>query len=442
MTHIYPAFAYGPGPRNGCWWDKTVTRVDRPELASDLTCGVAIIGGGFTGLSAALHLAKARVDVAVLERETVGWGASGRNGGFCCLGGGRASDAQLLRRFGPKGLADWCQAEVDAVRLVDSVISDHGMDVDRHSEGETLLAHRPRDVARLREEAEHLSTTRGIPALIIEKQDLAAHGMNGPFHAAMTTGIGFALNPRKYLDGLARAAEHAGARIYHHCDVQGIEQCGGKPLLRTGTATVRAKNVIVATNGYSSETIPGWLADRYMPTQSSVLVTRVLTDGELQDQGWTTSQMAYDSRNLLHYFRLMPDRRFLFGMRGGLLSSAAGEAASRARVRRDFEAMFPAWRDVESQHQWSGLVCLARRGSPFVGPVPGCEGVFAGLCYHGNGVAMGSYAGAVLADLVLKREHQQLYPDVMRTPLARFGFGRLRRLLLPPAYLRFSLQDR
>lgn len=442
MKRIYPAFAYGPGPRSGCWWDETASPVDRPALEQDISCDVAIIGGGFTGISAALHLAQAGIDVVVLERESVGWGASGRNGGFCCLGGGRASDAQLRRRYGVEGAADWHQTELEAIRLVDHLITTLGLDVDRHSEGETLLAHRPGDVGRLREEADHLRTHRGIGAFVIRQSELADHGMNGPFHAAMTAEAGFALNPRKYIDGLARAAEEAGARVYHHSEIQRLDRPGGRHRLCSRNGSVQADRVIVATNGYSAETLPRWLADRYMPTQSSVMVTRPLTDTELDAQGWTTLQMSYDTRKLLHYFRLMPDRRFLFGMRGGILSSTRQEAKSRRKVRRDFETMFPAWRHVESAHQWSGLVCLARRGSPFVGPVPDLDSVFAGLCYHGNGVAMGSYAGALLADLVQGRVSELLYPQAIQKPLGRFGLGPLRRMVLPPAYLRFALKDR
>lgn len=442
MRHIYPAFAYGPGPRAGCWWDETANPVERPALDGDESCDVAIIGGGFTGLSAALHLAQAGIDVIVLERESIGWGASGRNGGFCCLGGGRASDRKMIRRFGVEGLAEWHQAEVDAIGLVEELITEHAIDVDRHSDGETSLAHRPRDVAGLRARAEYLRAHRGIAATVIEKADLADHGMQGPFHAAMTTQAGFALNPRKYVDGLARAAEGTGARIFHHTDVQGMDPVDGRNRLICNRGGVRADKVVVATNGYSSETVPRWLADRYMPTQSSVLVTRPLSETELQAQGWTSAQMAYDSRNLLHYFRLMPDRRFLFGMRGGLLSSARSEAASRVRVRRDFEAMFPAWRHVESPNQWSGLVCLSRHGLPFVGSVPGHANLYAALCYHGNGVAMGSYCGALLADVVVGRPSGRICPTAVRTPLARFGLGPLRRLLMPPVYLRYGLLDR
>ncbi|WP_281955217.1 NAD(P)/FAD-dependent oxidoreductase, partial [Pseudophaeobacter arcticus] len=142
MTRIYPDFAYGDGPRAGCWWDETCAAPDRPELTGDHRCDVAIIGGGFTGISAALHLAQAGVSATVLESRFVGWGASGRNGGFCCLGGGMLEDAALDKAFGRRGRADWRSAEVAAVKLVEDLIARFGMDVDRHSNGETMFVHR------------------------------------------------------------------------------------------------------------------------------------------------------------------------------------------------------------------------------------------------------------------------------------------------------------
>jgi len=198
---------------------------------------------------------------------------------------------------------------------------------------------------------------------------------------------------------------------------------------------------LIATNGYSSEDMPDWLAARYLPTQSAVLVTRPLSEGELAAQGWTSDQMAYDTRNLLHYFRLMPDRRFLFGMRGGLMSSAWSERQVHERVRGDFEAMFPAWKEVPSPNHWSGMVCLSRNRVPYVGPVPERPGMFAGLAYHGNGVAMGSYSGRWLADLVLGRDPEVIYPTPMHEPMGRFPLGRARRVLLPPLYAALRVLD-
>jgi len=177
-----------------------------------------------------------------------------------------------------------------------------------------------------------------------------------------------------------------------------------------------------------------------MPAQSTVLVTRPLLETELHAQGWTTDQMAFDTRNLLHYFRLMPDKRFLFGMRGGLFASSNAEARASAAVLRDFRKMFPEWHNVEVHNIWSGMVCLARNLTPFVGHIPGSKGALAGFAYHGNGVAMGTFSGKILADLALGNT-PDLYPEVLRAVPGRFPLGRVRRALMPPIYGLLKLAD-
>ncbi|QUJ76281.1 FAD-binding oxidoreductase [Sulfitobacter albidus] len=441
MKRVFSQYAYGDGPRAGCWWDATRQAPGHAPFTGPARTDVAIIGAGFTGLMAALHLAQAGISVRVLDAQRVGWGASGRNGGFCCLGGGMASDAALDRRFGKSGRIDWRRTELAAIKTVEATVRTLDLEVDRHSNGETCLAHRPRDFEELRVEADKLAENYGVDHELIGPDALRQAGMAGPFHGGLTIGAGFGLNPRKYLLGLAAAAEQHGARLHDQSQVTALVRANDCWRLTLNHSTLQADRVIVATNGYGSDDLPPWLGARYLPSQSNVIVTRPLTDDEIVAQGWTTDQMAYDSRNLLHYFRLMPDRRFLFGMRGGLQSGSAAEARSQARIRRDFAQMFPAWRGVEITHGWSGMVSIARDLLPFVGAVPDAPGIFAGLCYHGNGVAMGSHAGTLLADLVRGKQPDRAYPEALRQPLRRFPFGRFRRVVMPFAYAGYALAD-
>ncbi len=432
MKRIFPDYTYGDGPRQGCWWDETIAAPDWPEQQGDLQVDVAIIGGGFTGASAALHLADAAVSVAVCEAETPGWGASGRNGGFCCLGGSKLSYKAMCRRYGEASAQAYSEAEGDAVQLVESLLDRYGIDVDQHSKGETQLAHSRRAMEALRRNAEE----NGI---LHEAADLPGLGLNGPFYGGYTTPVGFGLNPRKYLFGLTQAGQAQGAVFFQNSPVLSVEKTASGFAVQTPKGQIRADKVLACTNGYSSEDIPSWKSARYMPAQSTVLVTRPLTPDEKVAQGWTSDQMSYDTRNLLHYFRLMPDGRFLFGMRGGLLSSPKAEAAIRTQVQRDFKRMFPAWSEVDVTHIWSGMVCMSRDLVPFVGPVPGQAGMFAGFAYHGNGVAMGTYSGRALARLALGQTSG--LPKVMSETARRFPLGRWRRALMPPAYAAMGLAD-
>lgn len=441
MKRIFPAHTYGSGPRAGCWWDETCEIPPAPVLQGELQADVAIIGAGFTGICAALHLAEAGADVVVLEAETVGWGASGRNGGFCCLGGGIAGDAALDKAFGRSERLAYRAAEKAAIVGVEALLDRLGATADRHSAGETQLAHRPGEMADLVRRQGAIAANYGVDAALHTREDLIRMGLPDGFHGGLTVPLGFGLNPRKYLAALHRAALAAGARVYEKSPAESLEKTARGFRIITGEGRLEAAQVLVATNGYSSEDLTRALRNRFMPAQSSVLVTRPLTSAEKESQNWTSGQMCYDTRHLLHYFRLMPDGRFLFGMRGGLLGGATAEARSRRRLLRDFRAMFPAWRHVDVTNSWSGLVALARRGLPFVGACAGQPGLFASLCYHGNGVAMGSYCGELAAQLILGKR-PALYPKPMQVPLRPFPLGPARRLLMPPIYAGFGLLDR
>lgn len=438
MKRIYPDYVYGSGPRSGCWWDDTCDIAETPRLEGDLTCDVAIIGAGFTGLNAAIELASRGVDVAVFDAQSPGWGASGRNGGFCCLGGGNAGNSELDSQYGSAARKEWRRFERDAISHVADLLERTGTDADVHSDGETWLAHKAREMEGLENEAKGLLADYGVEPTIHSAEDLTQIGMSAGFHGGMTLPLGFALNPRKYVAGLLREALRLGVSVFSRAAIGEISKKSGKWHLGCGQHVVSADQVLVATNGYSSDNLPQWLSARYIPTQSSVVVTRPLTQAELEAQGWTSHQMSYDSRNLLHYFRLMPDNRMLFGMRGGLGGSAWTESRAKQRVAKDFATMFPAWKDVELTHYWSGMVCIARNMLPFVGEIPVQPGLWCAMAFHGNGVAMGSYCGVQAARVMLGDDQR---PEVVRTPLRRFPLGRWRRALMLPVYAGLMVAD-
>lgn len=439
---LYEPMAYGPDPIAESFWPTTVERCpEHAPLSGEVRAEVAVIGAGFTGLNTALSLAEAGRDVVVLEAEQPGWGASGRNGGFCCLGGAKAGPSTLLRRFGETQTAAYYQAERAAVDHVAALLERHDIAADTHSDGETLLAFRPADIRVLNGLAEEMRHFQQVECRLLPREALSDHGLSSPeFHGALTTPIGFALNPMKYVLGLARAVGRAGGRIFGRTLVSAMTGESGRHVLTTPGGRVVARTLVVATNGYSSDHLPAWFAGRYLPVQSNVLVTRVLTDAELDAQGWTSSQMCYDTRHLLHYFRLMPDRRMLFGLRGAMKTTPRAHDATRATARADFERIFPAWRHVETPFFWSGLLALARDLVPYAGPIPGLDNAWTAMCYHGNGVAMGSYAGRLLAAQITGQGPDT--PAPLRAGLKRFELGRWRRALLPLAYTLYGIKDR
>ena len=439
MRRIYESAAYQTP--DACWWRDTAPPPDMPHLEGDNIADVAIIGGGFTGLNAALALAQSGVQSTVIDAEQPGWGASGRNGGFCCLGGAKASSTLIANRHGTEQGRAWHDTERAAVSHVSALLDAHDIDADRHSEGETLLAHTPKAMHTVHAAAAEACAVHDVTPHVFQADELRQLGLAGAFYGGMTLPIGFALNPGKYHSGLHKAVRDNGVVTYGQSPATSLSRIGQKWRITTPKGTLTANKVILATNGYSSEDVPDWLRARYLPVQSSVIVTRPITQNEQERQGWTSGQMCYDTRILLHYFRLMPDGRFLFGMRGGLRATDASQAALSRKIRTNFHKLFPEWRDIEITHEWSGLLCLMRSLTPFAGPVPDMPGVYAAMGYHGNGVAMGSYLGARMADIVLGRPQQGPFPAFLNHAPKRFPFGPMRRALLAPAYAAAALWD-
>ncbi|MGH6947857.1 MAG: NAD(P)/FAD-dependent oxidoreductase [Kiloniellales bacterium] len=447
MKRLYHASAYDPAVAVDSHWRASAPppRHSFPKLTGAISCDVAIIGAGYTGLSAALRLAENHgADVRVLEAGEPGWGASGRNGGFCCLGSTKLSQRTLVRRYGAAETARFRQVQRQAVEQVRGFLTDRGIEADIHSDGELYLAHRPGRDEALRREAEIDGAAFGVVPRVYDRKGLEALGAAGPqFHAGLQTPIGFALHPLKYARALADAAADAGARVHGQSGVLDWSVDGERHRLTLAEGEVSARRVILATNGYGSETLPRWLGGRSLPVMSNILVTRPLTAAEKAAQGWTTDLIAFDSRHLLNYFRLLPDGRFLFGGRGGLTASPRGVAAMRVELHRRFERLFPAWRGVESERFWWGLACLAYDLVPYVGPIEGLPHAWTALAYHGNGVAMTSWTGSRLADLAAGVEGAaEGIPAVMRGPMRRFPFPALRKLYLRAAYAWFGLADR
>jgi glycine/D-amino acid oxidase-like deaminating enzyme len=449
LKRLYEPPAYAT--KVGSYWQTTEKPLTWPLLGNDIHANTVIIGGGYTGLCCALELANNGIDpasIVIVEAQQPGWGASGRNGGFCCLGGTKLSYAQQIAKFGLSETRNYFSIQKTSINSVQENLSRYDINADVHSSGETQLSYRPSGITELETEARHMRDLFDIECRVTHSQDMATQGLKSPeFFAALNNPLGFALNPYKYSIGLGKAAQDLGISVFGNSPATKIERDSAVYLVQTPKGSVRAENLVIATNGYSSEDIPDWLAGKLMPVLTNIITTRPLTPQELADQGWTSHQMCYDTRHSLHYFRLMPGingegPRMLFGMRGGTSASNKSHQDRHKKIRADFDRIFPAWRSVETPYFWSGLVCLTRDLTSYTGPIPQMPKAWASLAYHGNGVAMASYCGKQIAKMISHEILPESLPAQMRQTPRPFPFPALRLKYLKAVFKWYEWLDK
>jgi glycine/D-amino acid oxidase-like deaminating enzyme len=428
------------------YWEASAPPLGRDvaALQGDVTADVAVIGGGYAGLHAALRLVQAHgLKVCVLEAGDIGWGASGRNGGFCCPGSTKLSYGELITRFGLDETKRFHKAQREAVDFVGGFLQASSVDADRTGEGELEVAHSASRIDDLKQEQAFMLESFGEESTFLTREEMFEHGYESPaFHAGLKTHVCFGLHPLKYVRGLARATIDAGVNVFARSEVVAWETDQGRHTLKTAQGQVTAKQVLVATNGYTDETLPAVLGGRLLPALTRIIVTRPISDNELKNQGWLNTEPTYDTRKLLHYFRLLPDNRFLFGGRGGTDASPEGMDKIASSLRTTFEAMYPKLAQVETDYSWGGFVCLTSSRLPFAGPFQGMENVWGAFGWHGNGVAMASYAANKLADVMAGSvSHEQALPAIMRALPGRFILPQFRVQYLKAAYVGYGAQD-
>jgi len=384
------------------WWD-TVSRPGslhpertpanpRAGLSGPNRADVVVVGAGYTGLAAAIGLARAGASVLVLERGRTGEGASSRNGGQV-LTGLKLEPGALVAQFGESRARECFDASLASMAALEALVRDEAIECDYARTGHIQAACKPSHYEAFRHEQELLARVFNHTVTIVPPVDQAAELGAAGYHGLLVDDRSGALNPAKYVQGLACAATRAGARIAEHVDVLGITRDGDSWLVRTGSGDVRARDVFVATNGYTGSATPA-LRRRYIPIGSYVIATAPLpaaTAARLVPK----RRMVFDSRYFLHYFRLTADNRLLFGGRAEF-SGPTLESAARATaiLRHGLAATFPELAGTPIDYSWSGHVAFTRDQMPHAGRLDGLH--YAGG-YCGHGIAMATYFGGLMA---------------------------------------------
>ncbi len=415
------------------WYAATTEALPKfPVYKGDGRADVCVIGGGYTGLSAALHLAERGYDVVLLEAQRVGFGASGRNGGQ--LGTGQRADQFALESMVGHDDADklWHLAE-DAKQLVKDLIARHSIDC-HLKPGVAHACFNASEMAEEHRHAEHLQTRYGYDQIeTLDRDALHALCPAPPYHGGSLDMGAAHLHPLGYALGLAKAAQKAGARIHEGSAVHDV-QSGSEALVRTPYGRLKAGFVIWACNGYLGRLVPK-VAARVMPINNFIIATEPL--GAATARVLTRDVAVADSKFVVNYFRLSHDQRLLFG--GGESYGYRFPKDIAATVRKPMLEIFPHLKDVRIDYQWGGTLAITMKRMPYLARLE--PNVLTASGYSGHGVGSATHAGKLMADVVAGQNEG--FDLMARVPAPRFPGGyMLRSPLLAMAMTWYSLRDR
>ena len=383
-------------PGRSWYEDSCGERPTYPALDGDLEVDVAIVGGGFCGLSAALQLARNGTQVAVLEAHRTGDGASGRNGGQ--MGSGQRGDIiELEKQLGAaRARALWDMAEDAKASLLDTARA-HSFDCD-YQVGQLTPMHKRRYEAEARHEVELLQNQYGYGEISYLTQSEMAEklGSESYFGGTMDMGTGH-IHPMKYAIGLTAAAARSGAKIHEQTAITGIEK-RGKFRLASAKGTVSAERVILALNGHHSD-LRHELANHVLPIQSFIGATVPL---DKNTRVLPQMHAVDDSRFVVRYFRKSKDNRLLFGGREAYGKSSPGDI-ERA-IRKQITEIYPQLATTEITHAWGGNVAITMPRMPYVRELE--PGLWTAGGFSGHGVMLSNYTGRMIAQHFIGRSDQ------------------------------------
>lgn len=431
MNLLYANDRRGAYPQS--WYAATATPLPRfSPLKGRERADVCVIGGGYTGLSAALHLAEAGMDVVLLEAQRVGFGASGRNGGQ--LGSGqRMEQTGLERLVGRDDAAKlWTLAE-EAKDLVKSLVSKHKIDC-HLKPGVAHACFSAREVAHEHAYADHLCKTYGYDRIEALDHDAMQAICPSPAYRGGILDMGAAhLHPLSYVIGLARAAAAAGVRIHEGSAVHHITR-GARATVATDAGAIETDHVILACNGYLGG-LDRKVAARVMPINNFIAATKPL--GDEAARVLSRDIAVADTKFVVNYFRLSHDKRLLFG--GGESYGYKFPRDITATVRKPMLEIFPHLRDVEFDYAWGGTLAITMKRMPYLARV--APNMLSASGYSGHGVGSATHAGKLMADAILGQAAG--FDTMARVPTPSFpGGAALRTPLLVMAMTWYSLRDR
>lgn len=382
---------------------------------------VAIIGGGYTGLSCARTLAKSGMRVAVLECATIGWGASSRNAGITGCGL-KASMRTIIQRYGSTYGQIFWQKSLDALDLVRELVEVEGIDCDLNSQGDLCVAFKPSHYTGFESRAEWHAAHLGHNLRLIPPAELRSEIGSDAFYGGILDEHGAGVNPARLVYGLAEVAQKYGAQLFELTGVNRVEEKSSGYLLQTQRGSLKADQILVATNGYTDQLVPG-LSSKIFPGGSYSIVTAPL-GAELQAEISPKGRVFWDSKWFLNYFRLTPDGCLLWGGRNNLSTDLDLEK-SASQLRKGMLRAFPQLDQVQITHAWTGQLGLTFDLMPHIGRN---RGIYYAFGYGGHGLHAALLLGREVAHIMSGATDSSPFMDI---PHKTYFFYRRKPWFLP-----------
>jgi glycine/D-amino acid oxidase-like deaminating enzyme len=426
-------------PKEQNYWLTTLQMPAVPNDPLPESADVAVIGAGFTGLSAALALAKRGAKVVVLESETIGWGASSRNGGMV-LTGLKLGVNKLIAMYGRELTQRMYAASLETITSVERLITDENIACDFVRCGHLEVACKPAHFDDYARQVEVIANEFNHQMRVVPRDQLRSEIGSDIYYGGMVDEISAGLNPARYVAGLADAAMRAGARICERTRLQIIqrEARGGAPgfKLITSRGAIWVHNVLIGTSGYTGSATPA-LRKKIIPIGSFIITTEVLPDALAQELSPRNRQI-YDSKNFLYYYRLTPDNRMLFGGRAAFFPENDQTIRKSAEILRlGMIDVYPQLRDIKVEYVWGGTLDFCFDIMPHAGQV---DGIYFALGYAGHGVAMATYQGQKMAEWIAEGKTDNPFAEIP-FPGAPLGLYNGRPWFLPFAGAYYKILD-
>jgi glycine/D-amino acid oxidase-like deaminating enzyme len=388
------------------WLDTAPSMTSACEGPVEGQADVAVIGGGFTGLSAALALSKRGASVVVLDAGRMGGGASGRNGGQCNTG--VAQDYAALRaQLGVERAQGCYRAYAAAVETVERLIREEGIDCDYLASGKLKLAAKPHHLEHIAKTAELIGREVDPDIALLDREQVRNEVQSDAFHGGLLQRHGGQMHMGKFAVGLAKAATKNGARLYEHAEVTGIAKEGGAYRVATKRGEIRANQVLIAT-GPSKHGPFAWYRRRLAPVGSFIVVTEPLPEATLARL--VPNRRSYTTSRLMHnYFRVTSDSRLLLGGRARFTASERPSDAKSGRIlQANLASIFPELASARIDYCWGGLVDITADRLPRAGRH---DGIYYSMGYSGHGTQMSTHMGQVMADVMNGNEAANPWRD-------------------------------